>query len=177
MDERSDQELVRAAQTGNLQAFEVLVQRHQAFIVSTAMRMVRHRATAEDIAQEALFRAWRSLPGFRGDAQFRSWVYRIATNLALNHLQRGRDIPVEVVPEADATQATESTAVEAAMEQSWRAAVQRLPKELREPYALREESGMPYEDIATTLDIPLNTVRTRIHRARKKISEEMREWR
>ena len=165
------------AQNGDVGAFEVLVVRHQAFITATAMRVVRNQATAEDIAQEAFFRAWRALPGFRGDAQFRSWVYRIATNLALNHIERKRDIPVEEMPEIGTNATAEESAIEHAITDAWEVAIGQLAPELREPYLMRERDGTSYEQIAAELGVPLNTVRTRIHRARRRVGDAMKTWR
>lgn len=177
MDEWTDEALVEAAQKGNLAAYEVLVRRHQGFVTATAMRVVRNRTAAEDIGQEALFRAWRRLPDFRGDAQFRSWVYRITTNMALNHVSRSREHPVDELPETIRPNATEGGAIEHAMEGAWHEAIDALPPELKEPYVMREQQGRSYDEIARALDIPLNTVRTRIHRARGRIGDSMEAWR
>lgn len=177
IDERSDDELVAAARNGSVAAFEVLVRRHQAFVTATAMRVVRNRTTAEDLAQEALFRAWRRLGDFRGDAQFRSWVYRIVTNLALNHVERSRELPHDELPENMRPSTTEGQVMEQAIEDQWSREIAELPEELRAPYVMRERQGLAYEDIATELGIPLNTVRTRIHRARKRVGESMKDWR
>ena len=176
MDHWTDQELVDAARGANVAAFEILVRRHHAFIVASAMRVVRNRATAEDLTQEAMFRAWRKLDDFRGDAQFRSWVYRIATNLALNHVQRSREstseFPVEPVPARSA----ESLAMSAEVNEAWDAAIASLPGDLRQPYRLREVDELSYQEIADRLGIPLNTVRTRIHRARGIMMDRMEPW-
>ena len=176
MDDWTDQDLVRGAQDGDIRAFEELVRRHESFIVASILRVVRNRSTAEDLAQESFFRAWRSLASFRGDSQFRTWVYRIATNLSLNHVSRSREQPVEDIPELGRTDSTTGSAVDSAMEIAWHHAARSLPDELRRPYSLREFEDKSYEDIALELGIPLNTVRTRIHRARKQISDELKEW-
>ena len=157
-------------------AFEILVRRHQAFIVASTMRVVRNRATAEDLAQEAMFRAWRKLDDFRGDAQFRSWVYRIATNLALNHVQRSRESTSENAVEPAPARSAESLAMAAEVNEAWDSAIASLPEELRQPYRLREIDGSSYQEIADQLGIPLNTVRTRIHRARSVMMDRMEPW-
>lgn len=153
------------AQRGDVGSFEVLVARHQAFITATAMRVVRNQATAEDVAQEAFFRAWRALPEFRGDAQFRSWVYRIATNVALNQVERKREQPVEEMPETGHHPTAEDAAMDQALANAWKNAINQLTPELRGPYVMRERDGASYDQIAAELGVPLNTVRTRIHRA------------
>ncbi|MDH3193039.1 MAG: sigma-70 family RNA polymerase sigma factor [Acidimicrobiia bacterium] len=176
MDEWTDQQLVEAAQNGNVSAFEVLVRRHHAFLVASTLRIVRNRATAEDLAQEAMFRAWRKIGEFRGDAQFRSWVYRIATNLALNQVQRSRESTAEFPIEPTPARSAESVAIGATIGEAWAEAINTLPAELREPYRLREAEELSYQEIADQLDIPLNTVRTRIHRARGIMMERMQAW-
>ncbi len=159
-----------------MSAFEELVRRHQAFIVATTMRIVRNRATAEDLTQEAMFRAWRKLSDFRGDSQFRSWVYRIATNLALNHVQRARESTVEFPVEPAPARSAESVAMGSKLGEAWENAMGTLPPELQEPYRLREAEDLSYQEIADQLGIPLNTVRTRIHRARGLMTERMEAW-
>lgn len=140
------------------------------------MRIVRNRSTAEDLAQEAMFRAWRKLGDFRGDAQFRSWVYRIATNLALNHVQRSREMVSELPIEPAPARSAESVALAGEFGDAWDEAIASLPGELQQPYRLREVDDLPYQEIADQLGIPLNTVRTRIHRARGLMTERMQAW-
>ena len=176
MDEWTDQQLVEAAQGGNVSAFEVLVRRHHSVIVASTLRIVRNRATAEDLTQEAMFRAWRKIGEFRGDAQFRSWVYRIATNLALNQVQRSRESTAEFPIEPAPARSAESVAIGSEFGEAWAEAINTLPAELREPYRLREAEELSYQEIADQLDIPLNTVRTRIHRARGIMMERMQAW-
>ncbi len=140
------------------------------------LRIVRNRATAEDLAQEAMFRAWRKIGDFRGDAQFRSWVYRIATNLALNQVQRSRESTSEFPIEPAPARSAESVAIGSEIGEAWAEAINTLPPELREPYRLREANELSYQEIADQLGIPLNTVRTRIHRARGLMMERMQAW-
>src|SRR5690349_513730 len=90
MTERSDDELVRRAQTGDTEAFGALVLAHQAFVYNLAWRALDDPHEAEDVAQEAFVRAWLALPNFRAQAQFRTWLYRIVTNLCYNRLPRLR---------------------------------------------------------------------------------------
>lgn len=130
MDHWNDEELVAAAQGGNVGAFEVLVRRHQGFIVATANRVVHNRATAEDLAQESFFRAWRSLREFRQDAQFRTWMYRITTNLALNHVSRSREVPVEDTGDRLSSDSTPDGVLRDEMEAAWKAVSSGLPHEL-----------------------------------------------
>ena len=172
----TDLELVRAA-TKDLDAFGELIRRHQDFVYGAAMRVVRNPSIAEELAQDTFLRAFRALDGFRGDSQVRSWLYRIATNLAKNAVTRrkeyptdqGLDLPVHTHPTARLeTQA---------MSIDLRAAIDRLPDKLREPLVLREFEELSYEEIAKKTDTPLNTVRTRILRARRALRTDMEEWR
>ena len=98
IDSRTDAELLQAAGE-DLDAFAVIVRRHQDFVFGAVLRVVREPALAEDVAQEAFYRAYKSRAGFRGDTQVRSWLYRIATNLALNAVTRRREYPQETIPE------------------------------------------------------------------------------
>ena len=141
------------------------------------MRVVRNPSIAEELAQETFLRAFRALDGFRGDAQVRSWLYRIATNLAKNAVTRRKEFPA--LEGLDQPVLTHPTArLEAhAMSIDLRAAIDRLPAKLREPLVLREFEQLSYEEIAEKTGTPLNTVRTRILRARRALREEMEEWR
>ena len=175
-EDSTDLELVRAA-TKDLDAFGELIRRHQDFVYGAAMSVVRNPSIAEELAQDTFLRAFRALDGFRGDAQVRSWLYRIATNLAKNAVTRrkeyptdqGLDLPVQSHPMAR----LESLAMSVDM----RAAIDRLPDNLREALVLREFDELSYEEIAERIDTPLNTVRTRILRARRALRTDMEEWR
>ena len=99
MDSRDDQELASAAAEGELEAFGELVRRHQDFVYGAVLRVVRNTALAEDISQDCFLRAYRALPEFRGDSKVRSWLYRIAHNLALNAVTRNKEYPSDTMPE------------------------------------------------------------------------------
>ncbi len=178
MDGRDDHELAAAAAAGELEAFGELVRRHQDFVYGAVLRVVRNPALAEDISQDCFLRAYRALPDFRGDSKVRSWLYRIAHNLALNAVTRTREYATETIPELSSIigspeRSAEMAELRAAMEQ----AIEELPQDLREPLVLRELDHMSYDDIAQRLDLPLNTVRTRIFRARRALQAGMEEWR
>lgn len=172
----SDTELV-AASLSDLDAFGELVRRHQDFVYGAALRIVRNPVMAQDLAQEAFVRAHRALPGFRGQAQVRSWLYRIATNLALNAVQRRREYPSDSLPETPARLDPAADTVTSALRDELEAAIMELPPKLKDPLVLREYEGMSYQAIADTLDLPINTVRTRILRARRSLRERMEAWR
>lgn len=174
--EIDDAELVSIA-VDDLEAFGELVRRHQDFVYGAALRVVRDPTVAQDVAQEAFVRAHRGLANFRGQAQVRSWLYRIATNLALNAVQRRREYPTESIPERTTSsgpeQQTEIQALRAALE----AAIQSLSDDLRIPLVMREYGGLSYMEIAEETGLALNTVRTRILRARRALRSEMEDWR
>lgn len=172
----SDTELVEASLT-DLDAFGELVRRHQDFVYGAALRIVRNPVMAQDLAQEAFVRAHRALPGFRGEAQVRSWLYRIATNLALNAVQRRREYPTDTVPDRPTRVDPATDAENLALRRELEAAIAELPHKLKQPLVLREYEGLSYQAIADTLDLPINTVRTRILRARRSLRDRLEAWR
>lgn len=172
-----DHELVARTVSGELDAFAELVRRHQSFVYGACMRIVKNPALAEDLTQETFIRAWRALPDFEGNSKVRSWLYRIGHNLSLNAVTRAKEYPAEELPESLATRTPERQAVLSEMNEAMHAAIESLPRDLKEPLVLREFEHMSYEEIAQHLDLPLNTVRTRIFRARRNLQAEMEEWR
>ena len=178
MHSHDDYELAALAASGELDAFGELVRRHQDFVYGAVLRVVKNPTLAEDISQDCFLRAYRALPDFRGDSQVRSWLYRIATNLALNAVTRRREYPTETMPERITTHDSgpERAAEKSELAEALSQAIETLPDDLREPLVLRELQHKSYEDIAGELDLPLNTVRTRIFRARRALQSHMREW-
>jgi RNA polymerase sigma-70 factor (ECF subfamily) len=175
-DELPDDELVRAS-LDDLEAFGVLVQRHQHFVYGAAMRIVRNPTLAQDLAQETFIRAYRGLSGFRGDAQVRSWLYQIATNLAKNAVTRAREVPAAKAPDSVDNRDPARALEQKELSDDLAAAIGRLPDHLRDPFILRELHEMSYHEIADQTGLRLNTVRTRILRARRTLRVELEEWR
>jgi RNA polymerase sigma-70 factor (ECF subfamily) len=183
----ADQELVRRVQRGDSAAFDLLVRKYQHRIVALIGRYVGDWSECQDVAQEAFLRAYRALGNFRGDAQFYTWLHRIAVNTAKNHLvAAGRRPPGADIDVGDAEQfdsairlrdndTPERELMRQEMEQTVMRAVQALPDELREAITLREVEGMSYEEIAQRMDCPIGTVRSRIFRARDAIDQELRQ--
>jgi RNA polymerase sigma-70 factor (ECF subfamily) len=181
-----DQLLVERAQRGERHAFDLLVLKYQQKIVSLVMRYVRDPAEALDVSQEAFVKAYRALPGFRGESAFYTWLYRIAINTAKNYLVNLQRKPVDYtldrVGEDHAERSgylrDEETPEGLAMQEQLRDAVEQaiaaLPEELRTAIMLREIEGLSYEDIATAMDCPVGTVRSRIFRARDAIDVAIR---
>jgi RNA polymerase sigma-70 factor (ECF subfamily) len=158
--------LVDAARAGDLDAFEVLVHRHQAPVYRVALRMLGTAADAEDVAQETFVQAWRSLARFHGNSAFATWLYRIATNRSLDVLAKRR--PSEDLDDLQGDSSLDPAAIYAQRERTAGVldVVQALPPDQRAPLVLREFEGLSYEEIGAVLGISLAAVKGRIHRAR-----------
>ncbi len=172
----SDLELIRVA-THDTEAFAELVRRHQDFVHGVAVRIVRDHSLAEDLAQETFVRAYSAKDRFRGDAAVRTWLYRIATNLALNAVTRRQEYPAGVLPERmTEAQGPEDEFEVRALRAHLREAIAGLAEGLRTPLTLRERDEMSYQGIADATGLPLNTVRTRILRARRALRSQVEAW-
>ena len=181
-----DQELVRRVQRGDMAAFDLLVRKYQHRIAALIGRYVSDWSECQDVAQETFMRAYRALGNFRGDAQFYTWLHRIAVNTAKNHLVAlGRRPPTDDIEVSDAEQfdsgirlrdndTPERELMREQMERTVMRAVEALPEELRVAITLREVDGLSYEEIARRMDCPIGTVRSRIFRAREAIDTELR---
>ncbi|WP_024891099.1 RNA polymerase sigma factor RpoE [Luteimonas huabeiensis] len=184
--EQLDQELVRRVQRGDSAAFDLLVRKYQHRIAALIGRYVADWSECQDVAQETFIRAYRAIGNFRGDAQFYTWLHRIAVNTAKNHLvAHNRRPPTDDIDVADAeqfdsgvrlrdTDTPERELMRQQMEQTVMRAVEALPEELRVAITLREVDGLSYEDIARRMDCPIGTVRSRIFRAREAIDQELK---
>ncbi len=185
-----DFQLVERTVAGDQRAYELLVIKYQRRIERLIGRMVRDTDLVQDIAQETFIRAYRALHQFRGEAQFYTWLYRIAVNTAKKALLDMKRNPViyegamrggdpddetsrferELI--SDETPETVLAAQEIA--QAVNAAMAALPEDLRQAVTLREIEGLSYEEIATAMECPIGTVRSRIFRAREAISARVR---
>ncbi|MDO4705520.1 MAG: RNA polymerase sigma factor RpoE [Comamonadaceae bacterium] len=187
----SDQQLVARAQAGEQRAFELLVIKYQRRIERLISRMVRDADLVEDIAQETFIRAWRALHQFRGEAQFYTWLYRIAVNTAkksLGDLRRNPAITESALRKRDedddaagapflepvSPETPESVLAAKEIAAAVNAAMEALPEELRQAVTLREIDGLSYEAIAEAMACPIGTVRSRIFRAREAISQRVK---
>jgi len=181
-----DHELVRRVQQGDSKAFDLLVRKYQHRIVGLIGRYIADWSECQDVAQETFLRAYRAIGNFRGDAQFYTWLHRIAVNTAKNHLvSHNRRPPTDDIDIDDAEQfasgmrlrdndTPERELMRQQLEQTVMRAVEALPEELRVAITLREVDGLSYEEIAKKMDCPIGTVRSRIFRAREAIDQEMR---
>jgi RNA polymerase sigma-70 factor (ECF subfamily) len=188
MDERDlDRQLVERAQRGDKHAFELLVSKYQRRLVRLLARFVRDPSEVEDVAQEAFIKAYRALPSFRGDSAFYTWLYRIGINTAKNYLvaMRRRAPTTTGFDSEDAEgfedggqlrdlNTPESAMMSKEIARTVSDTLEQLPEELREAITLREIEGLSYEDIATIMNCPIGTVRSRIFRAREAIADRLR---
>ena len=186
----TDLRLVERAVAGDHGAYELLVLKYQRRVERLVARMVRDVDLVPDITQETFLRAWRALHQFRGDAQFYTWLYRIAVNTAKKSLmdmkrnpvitegalRAGADEDETSVMENELTSEETPETVLAAKEiaATVNAAMEALPEDLRQAVTLREIEGLSYEDIAEVMGCPIGTVRSRIFRAREAISAKVK---
>ncbi|TJZ67790.1 RNA polymerase sigma factor RpoE [Chitiniphilus eburneus] len=182
-----DQELVSRAQAGDKRAFELLVAKYQRRIARLLSRLIRDPGEIEDVTQEAFIKAYRALPSFRGESAFYTWLYRIAINTAKNYLaslgrrpQLSADYEDEDGETLDAAaqipdyHTPESELANREIVRTVNEVVETLPDELRTAITLREMEGLSYEDIASMMNCPIGTVRSRIFRAREAISAKLK---
>ena len=170
-----DRELVTAAAAGSREAFDELVRRHRAAIVTLVGVLTGGRDGADDLAQEVFVRAWRSLSGFRGESTFRTWLHRVAVNLVrTSQVREGRLRRIFARPSAgeevfDPPAPGEPIDASLARRQLIQRALASLPEELRVPVTLRDVQGLEYKEIASLLRVPIGTVESRIFRARQRL--------
>ncbi len=182
----SDLALVRRVQKGDKSAFDALVLKYQHKILKLVQRYVRDHAEAEDVVQDAFIKAYRALPAFRGDSAFYTWMYRIAINTAKNSLvaagRRPLTFDLEAQDAAGAefrsrlrdTDTPERLLLTEEIRSTVNRAIDTLPDDLRTAIVLRELEGFSYEEIATTMECPVGTVRSRIFRAREAIDRHLK---
>lgn len=180
-----DLAIVRQVQAGDRGAFNLLVKKYQHKVANLVARYVYDPGEVEDISQEVFVKAYRAIGGFRGDSAFYTWLYRIAINTAKNHLVAQSRRPPNTDVEAQDAELTEagynlrevgtpeSNLLSRELAQRVVNAVRELPEELRTAITLRELEGLSYEEIATVMDCPIGTVRSRIFRARDAIDRQL----
>lgn len=181
-----DQMLVARVQRGDKAAFDALVRKYQHRIIKLVSRYVHDSSEALDVAQEAFIKAYRAIPGFRGDSAFYTWLYRIAINTAKNYLAAESRHPMdhdvdlrdpeqyEVQARLSDMDTPERLLLTEEIQRTVEHAIEGLPEELRTAIVLREIEGMSYEEIAQTMACPVGTVRSRIFRAREAIDGKLR---
>ncbi len=185
-------QLVQQARRGDDSAFEALVSHYHPRIYDYVARMVRDPVEAEDVAQEAFVRAYLALPTFRGESSFQTWLYRIASNLAIDasrHRKRHQcqtvsfDEPLETddmdsemtrdLPDETSRSLADTVEAQEVREQVWEA-ISELSDKLRSVVILHDLQGLAYDEIATALDCPLGTVKSRLFNARCQLRDKLR---
>ncbi|MEQ9023214.1 MAG: RNA polymerase sigma factor RpoE, partial [Pseudomonadales bacterium] len=168
------------------QAFDMLVLKYQYKVQAVISRFVKDQSEVQDVAQEAFIKAYRAIQSFRGESQFYTWLYRIAVNTAKNYLvTRNRRPPNDDIDIGDAenyggseylkdNDTPEGEMYRGELEEVVFKALSELPEDLRTAVTLREMEGMSYEEIASIMDCPVGTVRSRIFRAREAITEKIK---
>ncbi len=180
-----DADVVRLAQEGREIAFRELVRRYERPVFSLVYRMVRDRETAEDLAQDAFIKVLNHIDRYSPEFKFSSWVFKIANNVAIDHLRRRRldTVSMDGSPHASSAAEVEASTFDVASDQesaldemearelgdAIESAIGLLRPEYRACIMLRHVEGRSYEEIASTLDLPLGTVKTYIHRARHEL--------
>jgi RNA polymerase sigma-70 factor, ECF subfamily len=185
----SDQDVVLEARAGRQAAYRELVRRYERPIFSLIYRMVRNREQAEDLSQETFVKALNAIESYRPEYKFSSWIFKIANNVAIDHLRRREldTLSLDGSPHALTPEAIQASALqlgdrqETALEEleakelggEIEQAIATLRPEYRACILLRHVEGRPYEEIATMLDLPLGTVKTYIHRARGELRQAL----
>lgn len=178
----ADQLLVRRAQEGDDKAFNILVSKYQKKVESVVRRYVYDQHEVLDVVQEAFLRAYKGLQDFRGDSAFFTWLFRIASNVAKNHLQARDRRPPDIDIDSEIAEffslgdfkevaSPEHILLRDEIERKIFKLIQGLPDDLQQAITLREIEGLTYEEIAELMDCPVGTVRSRIFRARDIIDQ------
>ena len=186
-DRQIDQALVERAQKGEQKAFELLMSKYQRRLIRLISRFVKDEHEVNDVAQEAMIRAYRALPNFRGHSAFYTWLYRIAINTAKNFLVTSGKLPFVSAETANEDgdildlsdqiadyHTPEAEMINREILQTVELTISHLPEDLRKAITLREMEGLSYEEIAKIMDCPIGTVRSRIFRAREVIAKDLR---
>ena len=183
----ADSDLVAASLGGSQQAYADLLRRYERPVFSLVLRIVRDRADAEEIAQEAFLKAFRNLRSWDPERRFSSWLFKIANNTAIDRLRRRRlaTVPLEASDDADrgvidrtADATSEDPELQLARQDfmaAFEAALMELRTEVRQVLALRYQADLAYEEIAAETGLPLGTVKTYIHRGRRSLAARLEE--
>ncbi len=188
--EPEDSELVRRAQGGDLEAYDLLVRRHQERLYATVYHMTSNHEDAADITQDTFIKAYNALKGFKGDCLFFTWIYRIAVNRTLNFLKQRKnrapglslndlDFNAEHDPDilaliSDRTPRRDIDLVE--LQEKLNAAMQKLSEVHRMVVVLHDIQGMPHEEIASLMDCNAGTVRSRLFYARQQLQAYLSDY-
>jgi len=169
----TDEDLVARSRGGDVDSFNQLILRWERPIYALAYRVIGREEDARDVCQETFLRAFRALPGFKGQAKFSSWLYRIALNLCRDWIRRRRRAPIVEVPEGvdpldlvaerEPTESIEELVSRRELSAAVEEAMALLPEEQRTAIILKEYHGMTFQEIAELQGCPLSTVKTRLY--------------
>ena len=177
---KDDIALVNLVKKGDKKAYNVLVLKYQDRLVFSVYKFLKDYELAQDIAQEAFIKAYKSIDKFRGDSQFYTWIYRIAINTAKNVLSTkarasevyDNDTTDQLLSESATTSENPENILQAdQLRSTINNALQSLPEDIRVTLSLREYDGLSYEEIAKVLECPIGTVRSRIHKGREMLDQ------
>ncbi len=182
VEQNEDRRLVAAARSGDTAAFEELVRSHQHEVYGLAIRLTGNRELAADVAQEALVRAWKALPNFRGDSAFSTWLYRITVNVAWTRKRQAARRSARSLDEIGDIVEADSIGPEQAGEAAdlrgrIRRALDQLPAGQRTLVVLKDVEGWTHGEIADTLGISVSAAKVRLHRAHMKLRTLLKEHR
>lgn len=182
-----DQQLVSLSQSGDQNAFGLLVEKYQNRLYRLILRMIKNQSVVEDLVQESLIKAYRSIASFRGDSAFYTWLYKIGLNTARNYLyekkhklQIDSGIAIEdaenfsTAIDIHQAETPETELINKQIAKTVNDAIAVLPAELQTAITLREIEGLSYVQISNIMDCPVGTTRSRIFRARNIISEKLK---
>ena len=176
----TDEFTLRRAQKGDAQAFEQLVTPHEQMLWRVCWQYTHHQEDAADCLQETMLKAWRAIKSYRGECSLSSWLYRIASTVCLDFLRKQKRLPQtesadELVEEGfapvDESPTPDEAILKAESADSIRAAIDSLPGDMRTVIILYALQGLPYEEIADTMNTSVGTVKSRLNRARQKIAK------
>ena len=165
-----DPDVVRAARSGDVDAFEELVRRYQGDVWRLAYHLVRNEALADDVTQEAFVRLYRFFPRYRGESKFTTWLFSISRNCAMDELRkagRRRKAKDKLEAQPAAGEGDFRSGIEV------REAVGALPFDLREPIVLIDMFGCSYKEVSLILRVPLGTIKSRVHRGREALARQL----
>jgi len=179
----TDEELVARSIRGDADSFNQLILRWERPIYALAYRTIGREEDARDVCQETFLRAFRALPGFRGQAKFSSWLYRIALNLCRDWMRRERRAPIAQPPEdvdlmelaatVEPSESIEALVIRRDLSQIVERAMASLPEEQRTAIVLKEYHGLTFQEIADLVGCPLSTVKTRLYQGLTVLRREL----
>jgi RNA polymerase sigma-70 factor (ECF subfamily) len=179
----TDEELVAKSVGGDAESFNELILRWERPIYALAYRTIGREEDARDVCQETFLRAFRALPGFRGQAKFSSWLYRIALNLCRDWMRRERRVPTVQAPEgvdlldlaaaAEPSESIEDLVARKDLARVVERVMARLPEEQRTAIVLKEFHGLTFREIADLVGCPLSTVKTRLYQGLSVLRREL----